>query len=334
MRQARYDIAAVWNSSQEEFMKMVTYGLAAALVVGSFALFGNVLAQGQSAADSNRDASANRSSEKVATDRSAASQQQSGGQAANTAQMTPQGPRQAVERFIQHVNAARVALAMKDQAQASEHLRQARQQANILKNASADQRQVSRVESGRVIYQDQPNTRNYYFPVETGPVSMQKVETGPFWAKNKGAAVTDAEIVYLSLDLSGDKAEQRLSEAMNEIERNEISSAQATLDGLIDEVIKEDEVTPLPHEKARANMALARSFIAQQNYEGARFALDHAKDALEEMDDNSRYADRRDRNIAMRQEVERMQSDIQRNDPTMLERADAQIREWWNDLQE
>lgn len=243
-------------------------------------------------------------------------------------------PRIAAERLLQHVNYARISLAMKNLSQAKSHINEARSLVAVLKNASAEDRKVTRVESGRLIYKNEPKWRNYYFPIETGPIDVKKVSTGPFWAENKGAAVTDAEIVYLTLNLNGDRAETALGQAVAHIDKGDYPAAQSALASLIEDTVIEEKTADLPIEKARDNLALARSFIARRNYEGARFALGHAKDALDEMDKDERYRGRKDRLTAMRGEVYRMQQDISRNDPTLIERADAIIQKWWNDLKD
>jgi hypothetical protein len=295
-------------------MNTVKYLLATTVLAGGLMLSDGALAEDQSTNTTTNTTTTNTQNE--------------------TAAATQVDVRAPAQRFIQDVNYARVALAMKDPAQAKDYINQARNQLTTLKNVSVDERQVSRVQSGRLIYREQPNTRNFYFPIETGPVNIRKVDTGPFWAPNKGAAVTDAEIVYITLDLNNDKADQRLNEATSQIDRNEFAAAQSTLESLMNQVVKEDNAVAMPHEKARDNLALARTFIAQRNYDGARYSLNHAKDALDEMEKSARYSDRKDRVLAMRQEVDRMQGDIKRNDPTVLEKADAKIQQWWEDLKD
>lgn len=240
-------------------------------------------------------------------------------------------PRMAAERFVQHVNYARVALAMKNPGLAKNHIAQADSMLGALKQANTEERRISRVESGRVVYQYNTDYKYHYYPIEAGPVEVKKVKSGPFWAK-RGLAVTDAEIVYLTLDLTDDKADSYLSEAEMEINNNQLREADRTLASLIDDVVSVDERVALPLDKARDNIALARNFVLSGNYDGARYALRHADNALSDMEGDDNYAGRRNAIIAMRRDVNSLQNVIKRNDPSLMERADAQLTEWWREL--
>ena len=241
--------------------------------------------------------------------------------------------RVAAQRFVEHVNYARVALGMKDAATARQHVVSAQNMLNVLEANTAENRKVSRVESGRVSYEhDKEN--NHYYPVETGPIKLKKVSSGPIWAGSKGVAVTDAEIVYLTVDVNGGKPEKLLTEANAQIAKNDLTGAQDTLASLVNSVISVDTTAEAPLDKARDNMALARSFIAAKNFDGARFALKHADDALNTMANDDKYKSHHPDIAGMRKDVGAMQDDIERKDPTMLEKADATIETWWNQMKD
>ena len=121
-------------------------------------------------------------------------------------------PRVAAERFVAHVNYARVALAMKNGDLARQHITQARNMVTIITNATAEQRRVIDVAAGRVNYDYDLKHKYSYFPIDAGRVEVKEVSDGPIWAKNS-LAVSDAEVVTLSLDLTNDKAEGYLSRA-------------------------------------------------------------------------------------------------------------------------
>ncbi len=86
------------------------------------------------------------------------------------------------------------------------------------------------------------------------------------------------------------------------------------------------------NDKARDNLALARNFIASKNYDGARFALKHADEALDEMQNNAGYKSRRADIVAMRKDVSNLQTYITKKDPTAIEQADNKLSQWWDDM--
>ena len=245
---------------------------------------------------------------------------------------TMRDPTVAAERFVQHVNYARVALAMKNGSLAKEHIIQAGRMVRLLKAVTPQKRQVTAVESGRVIYNYDTSFKEHYYPIEAGPVEVKKLDKGPFWANKETLAVTDADIVYLTLDLRGDAAEQHLQIAKSAIDDGRLIDADNQLATLTNAVIKVEDKTPLPRDVARDNISLAHNFLAARNYDGARFALKHADSALEYLEIDDTYKMHRPSIVAMRKEVSKMQETIRENNPSLLEKADSRMEDWRDDI--
>jgi hypothetical protein len=240
-------------------------------------------------------------------------------------------PRVAAGSFVEHVNYARVALAMKNTDLAKQHLIQAKNMMTVIKGATTEQLRVTSVESGRVVYQYETTHKYHYFPIQTGRVQVKEMSNGSFWAENE-LAVTDADIVYLTLDLTGDKAETYLIKAEDDIIANDLKSADEQLAMLTDAVVVVDERVSVPNDKARDNISLARNFISGKNYDGASFALNHADNALDEMQRSDKYKTHRANIIAMRKDVSDLQGYIAKKDPTMIKKADVKLDKWWNEM--
>lgn len=240
-------------------------------------------------------------------------------------------PRVAAGSFVEHVNYARVALAMKNGDIAKQHITQARNMAALIKGATTEQRHVTEVESGRIVYEYDTEYKYHYFPIMTGPVQVKQMSNGPVWAAND-LAVTDADIVYLTLDLTGDKTETYLTDTEVAINANDFKKADNLLAELTNAVVTVDSKVSMPSDKARDNIALARNFIAGKNYDGARYALTHADAALDEMQETESYKIHRPSIVSMRKDVSDLQGYITRKDPTMIEKADSKLEKWWNEM--
>ena len=240
-------------------------------------------------------------------------------------------PRVAAASFVEHVNYARVALAMKNTDLAKQHITQARNMVAIIKGTTVEQRHITKLESGRVVYQYDTEYKYHYFPIETGLVQVKQMSNGPIWAKND-LAVTDADIVYLSLDLSGNTVEKYLADSEAAIGVNNLKEADNQLAKLTNEVVTVDSTASVPSDKARDNIALARNFLAGQNYEGASFALKHADEALDEMQKADAYKSHRAEIVAMRKDVSNLQGYITKNDPSMIQKADSDMKKWWQEM--
>jgi hypothetical protein len=144
--------------------------------------------------------------------------------------------------------------------------------------------------------------------------------------------VTEADIVYLTLDLTGDKAEIHLTEAETAIANGDLKSADNHLAQLTEAVVKVDSKVALPSIKAHDNIALARNFIAGKNYDGASYALKHADEALDEMQKDDNNKARLVEIAAMRNDVSNLQKYIAIKDPNMIQKANAKMEKWWKEL--
>ena len=233
--------------------------------------------------------------------------------------------------FVEHINYARVALAMKNVELAKQHLTQARNMVTLIKGASSQQLHITEVESGRLVYGYDTEYKYHYFPIQTGPVQVKQMSNGPIWAKND-LAVTDADIVYLTLDLTGDKTDKYLANVDSAIAANNLKEADNQLAKLTDAVVVVESTASVPGDKAQDNIALARNFIAGKNYDGASYALKHADEALDEMQKNDMYKTHHKEITALREDVAALQGYITKKDPTMIEQADKKLDKWWKEL--
>lgn len=240
-------------------------------------------------------------------------------------------PRVAAEAFIAHVNYARVALAMENKELAQQHIVQARTMNAIVTSALTEQRHVAHVEAGRVIYTFDTEHKYNYFPIDLSAVEFKEVSDGPLWAKNS-LAVTDAEFVYLTLDLSNDKAEGYLAGAEVAIAAGNLREAQVKLGALTDAVVTIDAKVAMPLDKARDNIGIAQNFVKAQNYDGARYALAHADEALDAMRQDDTFKAQRPAIITMRQEITELRDIITRKDPTLLQKTGAQLDKWMKEV--
>jgi hypothetical protein len=240
-------------------------------------------------------------------------------------------PRVAAEAFIAHVNYARVALAMNNKELAQQHIVQARAMNAIVTNALTEQRHVAHVEAGRVVYTFDTEHKYNYFPIDVSAVEIKEVSDGPLWAKNS-LAVTDAEFVYLTLDLSNDKAESYLAGAEVAIAAGNLNEAQVKLGALTDAVVTIDAKVAVPLDKARDNIGIAQNFVRAKNYDGARYALAHADEALDAMRQDDAFKTQRPAIIAMRQEITELRDITTRKDPTLLQKTGAQLDKWMKEV--
>ena len=239
--------------------------------------------------------------------------------------------RDAAEDFIGHINYARVELAKNKGDRAEQHIVEARGDMDQMKALTIEQRKVTRMESGRIVYGYDLDYKYHYFPIKTGAIEVKKMGHGPIWAKND-LAVLDAKVVYLTVDLSNYTADTRLDNAEKDIKAGKLKAADVELAKLTNEVVTVDDSTPMPIDMARDNIVLTSNFIASENYTGARYALKHADSALREMQKDDTYSVHQANITAMRKDIHGLRSELTKKNPTLMQKTDTKLSKWWSDL--
>ena len=249
----------------------------------------------------------------------------------NDASGTDYTARDAAEDFIGNINYARVALARNKGDRAEQHIAKARKDMDQMKALTVEYRAIANIESGRVVYSYDTDYKYHYFPIETGAIEVKRMGHGPIWAKND-LAVTDAEVVYLTVDLRGYTADMRLDNARADIKAGKLKAANTELAQLTDEVVTVDDTAPMPIDMARDNIVLTTNFIASGNYAGARYALKNADSALHEMQKDDTYSEHQADIAAMRRDIKYLRNELTKKNPTMMQKADAKLDKWWSEL--
>jgi hypothetical protein len=197
----------------------------------------------------------------------------------------------AVQRFVELVNQARVDISMKRPQDAQPRLSNALKLAKFIRQNSNVQEQYreTHITSGLVTYNVQDTSSTYYIPFETGPVKLKSVGETSTSKTAPGVAVTGADVVYLTVDLSGPEAEEYLGQAKGALKQGDLKTAEKSLATLMDKVAKMETAETLPYDKAKDNLALALRFLQDENYAAARYALNHSAEAIKSMRGDSRY---------------------------------------------
>ena len=81
-----------------------------------------------------------------------------------------------------------------------------------------------------------------------------------------------------------------------------------------------------------ANFARAPFPAAGPKSELLQFSLKHAQDGIDAMKSDDRYKSHDARIDAMSSEVKQMQDVLAKNDPTLMDKAQAKVVAWWNEL--
>ncbi len=239
----------------------------------------------------------------------------------------------AATALVNQTSLARYALASNDATAAKTHIEAAKVAGDALAKLSSEERRVTGVRSGRVSYDIKTEDGAYfYYPVETGTVTTKEVGSGPFWSSNKGLAVKDAELVYMTVDINGTEVQEDLNDALAEINKADMNDADEELADLLEDIITVEDRQEALAIKAKDNLQLTRDYLAAKNYDAARYPLKHAKSALEDMEGNKRYAAEQAAVQKYLKEVDRSEKIIAQKDPTAIEKLQKEWNTSWNDM--
>ena len=197
------------------------------------------------------------------------------------------------QHFVELINNARIDIATKQPQNAVIKLDEAQKLAAFIKSNSSIEEitRETRFTSGKVMYSTESTSGAYYVPFETGPVELKTVQEVPSDKKNAaGLAVASAEVVYLTVDFSGDDADKYIAQAKMALEQGDTKEADKNLSELMNKIVIAESADTLPYEKARDNLDLALKFLQDgNNYTAARYALGHSIEALKEMSTDERF---------------------------------------------
>jgi hypothetical protein len=94
--------------------------------------------------------------------------------------------------------------------------------------------------------------------------------------------VRDVEMVNVDIAINPEKAIAHLQAAKQKTGLGDWRAADLELKNLLDESIHETTAADQPFTRLQDNIYLTRILIRQENYDGARYTLKHAKAALSE----------------------------------------------------
>ena len=241
------------------------------------------------------------------------------------------GERESAAQFVHLLSQARYSINIKDTESATRFVREALNIGESLAKATAP---VRGVQTGRVDYDLNDDDDDHFYRIDAGAVTNKQVGLGPFWADKKGLAVKDAEVVYLTVDLREADFREDLNEALKDLANNDLEDADDEISDVIEEVASIDAQESAPEIKARDNLELANHYMEAQNYDGARYPLKHARDALETMKNDDRFKGQETQINNYLSEIDKTEEVIAKKDPTALEKMQQNVESWWNDMKE
>ncbi len=230
-------------------------------------------------------------------------------------------------KMLGYVSEARVAIGHRQNETARIYIDNALHELRAIRN-TRDYLESMGATFGRVLYGERGS---YYIPIADDTYAVRTYARGPFWSRHKASAVRDVELVSVDIAINPERATAHLEAAKRHLHDGDHRRADTELEQLLAESIHETTSVRQPFTRLRDNIYLTRILIRQENYDGARYTLKHARKALDEYEKDApveHYAGI----TTLRQEINVLDNTIKQHDPNMLKKAGDKVEGWWEDL--
>jgi hypothetical protein len=233
----------------------------------------------------------------------------------------------AAPKIIGLVSEARIALIDSQQEEAVACLKKAHSELVALHEVH-NYVEMMDVSFGQLLY---GADSHYYLPVAENIHAARAYESDLLWTSNRATAVRSADLISVHLMIDFTASFEYLRVAQKAIAADDPEEADKALSNLLHESVQDIAVVEQPQVRLKDNIYLTHVLIRQQSYNGARYTLHSAKAALEDYREKISDAGMLAKVDTLAQEIDSLDTTIDRHDPLMIRNAGYKVDEWWSD---
>jgi hypothetical protein len=231
-------------------------------------------------------------------------------------------------KMMGHISLAEMALAMDLPEEAGMQIDRAK---GLEETLAADRPELtihSNFEYGKITYDNESVVKDHYIPVIDDVLLVS--DYAGIYAHGKSLDIDQqsAGIMHLSVSVDLREVQAALTQATQAIDSKDYVAARTALSNVFKNAIVDEQEIDDPRLLIAENLALAKAFVNEEQYDSARLTLDHVKDHLKiarkqmlpGTDDATldKFAD----------ELDQMRADLRKKDPSMLARISTRLSEW------
>ncbi len=228
-------------------------------------------------------------------------------------------------KMMGHIDLARFALAIKLPRQAEHQI----EKAQIIKAVLASQLSGPRIDTafnyGRIDYAKNARVKDHYVPVVDDVLLISDYEDIFNYLKKLNVQETDASLVQLKIAINLDDIKAALDDAFQLIGHKDYEKAQQLLAAVFSNTVIEEKEIEDPVLAISENLALAKAFLNNAQYEKSRITFKYVQARLDDARDTGI-----DENAVKRftAELDELQTALRRKDPSMALSIYDHIDEW------
>ena len=238
-----------------------------------------------------------------------------------------QGILKEASQMMGHVAIANIALLHNLTDEATENVQKALTIAAKLEGQTA-QLNTDAMKLGKLKYHTADGqSHDYWLPVENNTFVVNSLDSEYMKSREPKAAAEDAQIVNTKVTLNTKQVVDALEKASGAITAKDYATAQIALTNAMDSTISGETISELPLVTAHDNLVLAKELVKNKDFNGAGFALNHAKDALTDY----RKAAGKEKSAQagkLETEITALQKEISKDKPSAAAKIEKHIETW------
>jgi hypothetical protein len=231
-------------------------------------------------------------------------------------------------KMMGHINLAQMALNLHLPAEAEEQVRSALGIEKTLESQMPELTINSSFEFGKVTYDDKSTMKDNYIPVIDEVFLVNEFDEIYKHANVVDVDQLSAGVVHIQVSADLLQVKDALRQAENAITSEDYGVAAAALQDVFNNAIINEEEVDDPNVMITENLALAKAFVAQEQYDNARLTVEHVQDKLKD----ARKGDLKgidEKSLAsFSTQLEHIRADLRQKDPTLLQRVSNGLDHW------
>ncbi|SCZ84270.1 YfdX family protein [Nitrosomonas mobilis] len=235
---------------------------------------------------------------------------------------------QLAHKMMGHINLAQFALGIKLPDEASSHIKKAQAIQTTLAEQLPELKINSSFKYGKVSYDDSQTVKEHYVPIMDDVFLTSDYETIFKRSKELGIKEIDAGLVHVNVKIDLATVKTDLNNALQDINKKEYSKAQNALASIFEGAIIDETEIDDPVLAISGNLALAKAFLSEKEYDKARFTLQYVQKRLTD----AKEADLPDVDQAsvekLSADLNKLQAELKKQDPTITQRISDQLDQW------
>jgi len=231
-------------------------------------------------------------------------------------------------KMMGHINLAQLALDLKLPQDAANQVERARGIEETLAARMPEWNFDTSFEYGKVAYDDESMMTDHYIPVIDDVFLVSDYQTIFKHAKAVDVNALSANALHLGVAVDLWEVRAALDKAATAIDAKNYTEARTTLADVFRNAIVDEEEVDDPKLLIAENLALAKAFTDEGQYDSARLTLKHVKDRIKQADKDEFSGIDQASLAKLSTELDQMQANLRKADPTLSQRVSDDLANW------